>query len=92
MKVLILTLGLFGCALCMPVGVEQDQPRSVVPLVITDYSSVASMNAEDAPTEVQPVASEDKQDTAATPAVEETPIDKAQAPSNDNQENVSSDP
>ena len=107
MKVLLLTLALLGCALSMPVGVEQDQPRSVVPLVITDYSSVASKNAEDAPAEIpkepamkeeeqkpeeKPVASEEKQETAAAPAADETPIEKAPAPPVDNQEAVSNDP
>lgn len=109
MKVLLLTLALLGCALSMPVGVEQDHPRSVVPLVITDYSSVASKNAEDAPAEVpkepatkeeerkpeeKPAASEEKQETAAAvaPAADETPIEKAPAPSTDNQEAVSNDP
>jgi hypothetical protein len=67
----------------MPVGVEQDHPRSVVPLVITDYSSVASKtNPEDKPQEVpqessltdevskpeeNPVAPEDKPETAPAP-------------------------
>lgn len=107
MKVLLITLALLGCALSMPVGVEQDQPRPVVPLVITDYSSVASKNAEDAPPEVpkepamkeeeqkpeeKPAASEEKQETAAVPAADETPIEKAPAPSTDNQEAVSNDP
>jgi hypothetical protein len=84
MKVLVLTLALVGCSLAMPVGVEQDHPRSVVPLVITDYSSVASkVNPEDNPQEVpkespvtvdltqpeeNPAASEDKPETAPTPA------------------------
>jgi hypothetical protein len=108
MKVLVLTLALLGCALSMPVDVEQDNPRSVVPLVITDYSSVANKNAEDAPAEVpkepakneeelkteeKPAASEDKQETtAAAPSGDEIPIEKAPAPSTDNQETVSNDP
>jgi hypothetical protein len=88
MKVFVLTLALVGSALSMPVGVEQDHPRSVVPLVITDYSSVASkktpedilpeapkepaVKEEEETPEKKPAASEDKPETAPAPVVGDT--------------------
>ncbi|KDR23662.1 probable serine/threonine-protein kinase kinX [Zootermopsis nevadensis] len=88
MKLFVLTLALMGSALSMPVGVEHDHPRSVVPLVITDYSSVASKNTPDdtplvAPKEPvikedelkpeeKPAASEDKPETSPALPVDNT--------------------
>lgn len=90
MKVLVLTLALVGFTLAMPVGVEQDHPRPVVPLVITDYSSVASKtNPEDKPQEVpkesSPAAEESKpeENPAAPEDKPETPPAPAPAPTAD---------
>ncbi|GLH08055.1 Protein of unknown function [Gryllus bimaculatus] len=69
MKVCALVLALCAGALSMPVGVEEG-PRPVVPLVITDYSSVAKDAAPAAPV---PAAA------AAEPAVQQPVVPAAPA-------------